>query len=106
MSLMPEITVQIVRFVDNSFPGFAEARFFDALGVERRFMEKVPVVSLEDLLADSDYPRAGVIRCEIENEWQDADGRSLVAVSTELPDGAVSTAGLSRFIILTPQISR
>lgn len=103
---MPDITVQIVRFVDNSFPGFVEARFFAALGVEHRFMEKVPVGGLEDLLADSDYPRAGVIRCENENERQDADGRSLLAVSTELPDGVESTAGLSRFIVLTPQISR
>ena len=105
-SLMPEITVQIVRFVDSSFPGFVEARFIDASGTEHSFLEKVPVVSRENLLADSRYPRVGAIRCEIENEWQDTDGRSLAAVSTDLPDGVESAGGQARFIVLSSQINR
>lgn len=103
---MPEITVQIVRFVDNSFPGFVEARFFDASGTEHLFIDKTPVVSRESLLPDSQYPQVGAIRCQIENEWQDADGRSLMAVSTELPDGVESERGQTRFIVLTSQITR
>lgn len=42
---MSAISVQITRFVDDSFPGFVECTFVDALGETHVFIEKVPVVS-------------------------------------------------------------
>jgi hypothetical protein len=103
---MPEISVQITRFADGDFPGFVECHFVDALGRIHDFVEKVPVVSLEELTADSSYPRSGIIRCVIESEWQDEVGRQVVTVNTERPDGVESTEAQSRFVVFSALVNR
>jgi hypothetical protein len=96
---MPFVPVQIDRMVDPSFPGFVECAFVDALGQEHRFVEKVPVVSREDLSEDTSYPRIGNIACSIEASWLETDGRTLVRVSTLHPWGVESVEGKSQFVI-------
>jgi hypothetical protein len=51
------IAVAIVRFVEAYQPDIVECRLTDAAGREHLIEEKGPVVTLEDLRIDSDYPR-------------------------------------------------
>ena len=55
------IKVEIVRFVDDSFPGFVECRLVDVWQRTWVFIEKVPVVTTEQLDSASVYPSRGVI---------------------------------------------
>jgi hypothetical protein len=99
----PEIEVEITRFVDDSQPGFIELRFVDAFGHEHFFIEKVPVVTLEYLNADSIYPRQGFIACRIV-EKKLIDNREVFRVNTEEPWGIESTAGETEFDVFREQL--
>ena len=101
---MAELRVVISRFVDEHEPGFVECTFDDAQGDRHCFVEKVPIVSAENLWSDSAYPKPGAIRCRVEAEWDDARGRTLARVSTEHPDGVESTSGLTKFVVLASQV--
>jgi hypothetical protein len=103
---MPALTIAIVRFVDEHQPGFVEYALRDAANKEHVFIEKVPVVTTENLTVTSDYPRPGVIDCVVEEQWTDSEGRSLVRVTTAQPWGVESTRGETSFIVLASQIVR
>jgi hypothetical protein len=62
------ISVQIVRYVDDSQPGWVECQFTDMHGRQWSFIEKVPVVSETWLGSSSAYPQPGAIACEV-IEW-------------------------------------
>lgn len=101
---MTELVVQIERFVDEHQPGFVERSLVDALGKKHFFVEKVPIVTTEDLWSDSQYPRPGVIACQVQREWRADDGLLLAQVSTELPWHVESTSGESCFVVLAIQL--
>jgi hypothetical protein len=82
---MVAIKVTIDRFIDEDQPGRVACSFVDAAGVLHLFEEKVPVVSDEDLDPKSEYPRPGVIGCEMISVRWAADGHELVLVDTEKP---------------------
>ena len=103
---MTVISIQIERFIDDHQPGFVECRLVDANGQSHMFIEKLPIVTSANLWADSSYPQAGTIACEIESESIDAAGRKLVQVSTERPWAVESTEGVSRFFVLSSQVVR
>ena len=75
---MPSITVTISRFVDEYQPGIVECVLVDALGESHLFVEKVPIVTLEPLMATSSYPCIGAIDCEVQAIWQDETGQNMV----------------------------
>lgn len=103
---MPALSIQISRFVDEYQPGFVECSLIDAQGQRHMFIEKVPIVTTEDLWSTSQYPRPGAVPCEVEAEWKDERGCSLVQVTTERPFGVESTTGQSRFIVLASQLQQ
>jgi hypothetical protein len=103
---MPALTVEIVRFVDEHQPGFVECVLRDAANIEHVFVEKVPVVSTDNLWSTSDYPRVGAIGCVVQERWQDTDGRSLVRATTEQPWGIESTRGETSFVVHASQVVR
>ena len=102
---MPTLTVQITRFVDEHFPGFVEFTFEDADGATHVFVEKVPILSEQELLATSCYPRAGTLDCERESVWRDAAGRLLARINTALPWGVESSSGRTKFVVLASQLT-
>ncbi|MDI1477940.1 hypothetical protein [Polyangium sp. y55x31] len=59
------VRVQIVRFADESQPGWVECHLVDAHGRRWSFLEKVPVVTLALLDEQSEYPQPGIIGCEV-----------------------------------------
>ncbi len=97
------ISVEITRFVDDHQPGWVECILVDAQGQKHRFIEKVPVVSLEDLDAGSSYPRAGIIGCQV-IERKCVDARDVVRIETEKPWGIESVDGQAWFDVLSDQL--
>ena len=103
---MTAVAIQIESFIDEHQPGFVECHLVDAQDQLHVFVEKVPVVSSKDLWSNSMYPQPGSIDCEVEAEWVDSQGRSLVKVNTCRPWSVESTAGDTCFIVLTSQVIR
>jgi hypothetical protein len=102
---MPDsLEVQVERFVDEAFPGFVECSLLDAEGVTHLFIEKVPVVTTENLQEDDVYPRPGHFACSVEHELRDSSGRLLLRVNTMHPWGIESLEGKSRFLVHASQV--
>ncbi|MBW3622112.1 MAG: hypothetical protein KY468_01725 [Armatimonadetes bacterium] len=101
---MKALTVQIVRFISDSQPGWVECRLRDAWGQEWAFVDKVPIFTKAHLDESSDYPQLGVIACLVKREWRDKDGRELCAIDTKMPWGVEATNGETCFDVLTEQM--
>lgn len=106
MTAIVSVKASVVRYVDDDQPGFVECILVDAAGVEHAFVEKVTVVTLENLGLDSEYPRPVEFDCEIVEEWMDEGGQALVRVSTELPWHLESVAGVSVFVVRADQVRK
>lgn len=101
---MNAIRISITAFVDDGFPGWVSCEMIDADGVLHQFVEKVPVVSNEDLRLDSAYPRSGTIACDVNSTWTDELGRDLSKIDTSRPWGIESKAGITEFVVLSSSI--
>jgi hypothetical protein len=99
---MPELRLQIVRFVDEHQPGFVDCEFTDADGQPHTIIDKVPVVSLEYLDARSTYPRPGAVRCQVLEQWRRADGVKVSRIS--LSDGIETVDGRSEFVVAASEV--
>jgi hypothetical protein len=96
---MHNLNVQIIRFVDGSFPGWVECELVDSEGRRHLIIDKFPMFTPKVLDADSEYPTPGTVRCEVLKRYQDEKGQELVCVSTARPWSIESTEGLSEFIV-------
>jgi hypothetical protein len=101
---MNGVRVEILRYADDAQPGWVECRLTDAGGRAWHFIEKVPVVTTEPLDALSQYPRPGVIGCEVVERHAGAGGRELVVIDTERPWHVQATCGESRFVVRPEQL--
>ena len=102
---MNNVAVQIVRFVDDSFPGFVECELVDASGRCHILKDKVPIFTDEVLDADSTYPVPGLVACEVVGRYQDDKGQELLRVSTASPLYIESAEGVSEFTVLANVVS-
>src|SRR5215469_2536988 len=96
---MHQISVQIIRLVDDAFPGWVECELVDAHEHRHILRDKVPIFTVERLDAKSKYPRPGAVQCEILDRFRDAKGRELVRVTTQRPWGVASIEGTSDFVL-------
>ena len=101
---MVGVSIEIVRYVDDSQPGWVEARLRDASGREWAFVVKVPILTEAPLSAGSDYPQPGVIACDVVGSWVDDCGREVHAIDTARPWGVEAQGGVSRFEVLAGQL--
>jgi len=76
----------------------------DAFGGEWVFMDKAPIFTGEPVAASSDYPRPGIIACEIIKSWRDDLGREVCTIDTTRPDAVEAEVGKSTFDVLAEQI--
>jgi hypothetical protein len=97
---MPELLVNIVRFVDESQPGIVECEFIDANQRKHTMIDKVPMFSELDLWSDSAYPQPGTARCQVLESFTDQRGREVVRIRC-----LESTTGESEFVVEPSQIS-
>ena len=102
---MPNIAVEITRYVDASFPGWVEFVLDDAQGVRWVFVDKVPVVSVEDLTEASHYPLSAMIECEVVPDPAAAEA-GLVKIDTSRPWGIEAKDGTSTFVVHHSQVNR
>lgn len=102
---MTNVAVEITRFVDASFPGWVEFVLNDARGARWVFVDKVPVVSAEDLSEASDFPRSAMIACEVVPDPAVAEA-GLVKIDTSRPWGIEAKDGTSMFVVRQSQIVR
>jgi hypothetical protein len=100
---MLAVEITIDRFVDASQPGWVECSLKDAFGTEHVFREKVPIVTTEDLDANSSYPKKGVVACTI-IERSTLGGREVVTVDTDSIWGVESVDGETKFKVLPENI--
>jgi hypothetical protein len=101
---MNTIRISITAFADDGFPGWVDFEIIDANGVLHQFVEKVPVVSVEDLRHDSVYPREETIACTVNTTWTDELGRDLSRIDTSQPWGIESKAGVTEFVVFSNTI--
>lgn len=86
------VHVQIVRYADDSQPGWVECQLTDAHGRLWSFVEKLPVVSEALLDACSAYPQTGIIACEVIGI-----AGEVARVDTTCPWGVESVEGETQF---------
>jgi hypothetical protein len=98
---MTVVPIKVVRFADEHQPGWVECELLDATGHRHTILEKIPVVTREDLWRDSEYPCDGVVACEVVSTWVDEQGRSLTSIDTSRPWGVESTAGITQFVVFS-----
>ena len=104
---MTSIKADVIRHVDDEpQPGIVECAFVDAFGQSHFFIEKTAIVSNATLVAESAYPIACELDCEVEAEWCDHLGNSFVRVCTERPWGIESVSGETRFVVHPSQVVR
>jgi hypothetical protein len=101
---MAEVAVQIVRFVEEHQPAMVACELLDAEGHTHTLIDKDAMFTNEWLNAESDYPQAGRIRCEILDRWQDKQGRELIRITTAKPDWIESTDSKSELVVLATQL--
>ena len=77
----------------------------DAKGRRHLIIEKVPMVAVTNLDADSKYPTPGTVACEVLKRYRDETGLELAQVSTALPWSIESAEGLSEFTVLASLIT-
>jgi hypothetical protein len=103
-SILMQLRIQIVRYVEDYFPGIVECELLDAAGGVHTFIEKGRVVSDKWPGPEDKYPTNGSIRCEILARWHDPDGRDLVQVTTEQPNYVETKNGVMEFVVLSSQV--
>ena len=100
-----QLKVQIVRYVEHYFPGIVECQLVDAGGLLHTFIEKGPIVSNEWPSPEDSYPKDGLIRCEILEQWRGKNG-DLMRVTTQRPDSVETREGVTEFVVFpSPVIS-
>ena len=77
----------------------------DATGRQHSIIEKIPILTREDLDADSEYPTPGTVRCEVLKRYQNDKGQDLVCVTTNRPFSVETTEGLWEFTVSAVLIS-
>jgi hypothetical protein len=103
---MPAVAVEVTRFVDASFPGWVEFVLHDARGANWFFVDKVPVLSAEDLSQASHYPRPATLECEVVAESGATQAADLITIDTSRPWGIEAKDGTSRFVVRQSQLVR
>jgi hypothetical protein len=98
------LCIEIVAFVDESFPGFVQCAFTDAEGTRHTFIEKVPVVTTEELWNHSTYPQSGTVACERVQMVRDASGRQIARITIDVCDSLDSHRYDATYIVLQSQL--
>ena len=87
------VAVEITRFLKADNPGWVECRLVDLSGREHLFHEKIPVVTADDLWADTHYPQPGVIAAIVVKRSTQPNGQESLTVDTAEPWGIEFTEG-------------
>ena len=101
---MQTVAVEITKLVDSSFPGWVEFVLRDANGTVWTFVEKVPVVTEDNLSAESVYPRQAWLACEVLSNAGGSLPAHLVRIDTSRPWGIEAVDGTTVFTVRREQV--
>jgi hypothetical protein len=96
---MVKLRAAAVRWHSDDFPGWIEVSVRDAFGQDHRIIEKVPVITMLDIRAESNFPIVFWIEAEIES----VDGGSAVVM---LPYAMETTEGKRSLAVLPADVDR
>ena len=99
------LSVSIVEYVDNSYPGWIKAIFKDVNGREWSIVDKtVYFEGYESLDADTIYPKSAGVDCRITAECRDHENRKILTIEIGTNDGLTAENGETKFDIYSDQI--
>lgn len=104
MRMTVRIRAQIVRMVDPHYPGFVECELVDVDGVRWSIVDKVPVVTLEDLDERSSYPRSVELACTVLERFRSPEGIELALIDIGSPWGLQASDGETTFEVRVDQL--
>jgi len=96
------LRIDVIGFVDESFPGFIRCAFADANGKRHTFIEKIAVVTTENLWSDSVYPQQGTVPCGKVDSLEDGSG--LARITIGVGDSLDSPGYSEQFIVRESQL--
>jgi len=99
------VIVTISRYVSDSQPGWVECKLVDAHGSESTIIEKVPVVTLADLDANSSYPQTGYVACQVVERRVGTNGAEVVTINIGSPWGVEDSSGKTQFDVFSTQLT-
>jgi hypothetical protein len=100
---MDSVRCELIRWVsDDPQQGWVEARLVDAEGVERSFLDKPVIFTVDRVSPTSSFPIPAMIRCEVLGIRHDGQGGEVLDV--QLADGVESVEGTSRLRVRREQI--
>lgn len=100
---MVGLKIEITRFVEEGQPNVVECRFFDAHSKEHLIIEKVSVISAQDLSATDVYPRDEVISCTVLQKRNQGES-GIIEIDTSKPWGIESIEGKTVFEVRPDQL--
>lgn len=101
---MPYLKIKITGIANNDQPGFVFCSFRDASNQEWNFIEKIPIVSKEDLDEKSIFPLQGIIPVTIKKVWANQKGKKIITIDAFEPLGIATLEKKSLFDIPSEQI--
>ena len=104
VAMLAQVKVEIIRFIDDSQPGWVECRLVDAWQREWLFEEKVPIVTSEYLGSESSYPAQGAIDCIVIGR-KTIGPQEVVTIDTSKPWSVNSVGGETCFDVLPDNLS-
>jgi hypothetical protein len=97
--------VTITKLVEDSLPALVEFSLTDIYGKNWLFIDKAPVITLDDITKETVLPKIGQMAVEVIKEW-DHDGEKVVTINTAKPWDIESTEGQQQFDVLAEQIKQ
>jgi hypothetical protein len=100
------VSVEIVRCVEEDFPGRVEAVLKDASGRVWSFLDKGPVFTEATLDAKSSYPQPGILACKLIPEETGEGYLQVWTIDTTTPWGIEASGGETQFKVFSHQVTR
>jgi hypothetical protein len=103
---MALLSVKVLEYVDDGYPGWVRAVFNDANGKEWSIVDKtVYFEGYDELGKDSIYPQPNQIECRVIGEREGTDNRRILLIDIEVPNGLNAEDGTTKFEFSSDQIN-
>jgi 3-dehydroquinate dehydratase len=101
---MKYLKIKIVKYVDDSQPGWVKCVFEDVQERQWSFVEKAPIVTSQQIGHGDNYPLDGEVECSLISEFTDSNNNKIVTIDLSSPLGIEAENGQSKFNVFESQI--
>ena len=96
---MTTVKVTITKVVEQAQPTFVEFYLTDIHGKKHFFHDKIPIVSEEYYIDDTDFPKNGALGCTVTEKLKNS-----YIIDTDIPDHVDSLDGSTVFEVAESEI--